>query len=82
MTETWNSFSHQRQDLFGIVDALVSTGLAASNRVAREFLVNNAVSVNGERVVLESLVLSGSNALFGKYLLLKRGKKLFHLLCF
>ena len=70
------------RDSIGIVDALVSTGLAASNRVAREFLVNNAVSVNGERVVLESLVLSGSNALFGKYLLLKRGKKLFHLLCF
>lgn len=22
MTENWNSFSHQRQDLFGIVDAL------------------------------------------------------------
>lgn len=70
------------RDSIGIVDALVSTGLAASNRVAREFLVNNAVSVNGERVLLESLVLSGSNALFGKYLLLKRGKKLFHLLCF
>lgn len=70
------------RDSIGVVDALVSTGLAASNRVAREFLVNNAVSVNGERVVLESLVLSGSNALFGKYLLLKRGKKLFHLLCF
>jgi tyrosyl-tRNA synthetase len=66
----------------GIVDALVSSGLAASNRIAREFLVNNAVSVNGERVVLESYLLSGSNALYGKYLLLKRGKKLFHLLHF
>lgn len=66
----------------GVVDALVTTGLAASNRVAREFLANNAVSANGERVVLESFVLSSANALYGKYVLLKRGKKLFHLLYF
>lgn len=66
-------------DSLGIVDALVRTGLASSNRAAREFIVGNAISVNGERVVSDAYVLSSGSACFGKYVLLKRGKKLFHL---
>lgn len=65
----------------GIVDALVSTGLAPSNRVAREFIANQAVSVNGERVLSDTYELQKSHAILGKYVLLKRGKKLFHLVC-
>ena len=63
----------------GIVDALVSTELAKSNKMAREFIGNNAVSVNGEVVNSTDFELSGGNALNGKYFVLKRGKKLFHL---
>jgi tyrosyl-tRNA synthetase len=63
----------------GIVDVLVATGLAKSNKMAREFLGNNAVSVNGETTQSQDLVLSAANALNGKYFVLKRGKKLFHL---
>ena len=65
----------------GIVEALVETGLAASNKMAREFIANNAVSVNGQRVESSEMSLSPEQALFGKYFILKRGKKLFHL-CF
>lgn len=63
----------------GIVDILVETGLAKSNRMAREFIGNNAVSLNGVRVDSDELVLNLESALFGKYFVLKRGKKLFHL---
>jgi tyrosyl-tRNA synthetase len=61
------------------VDALVSTGLAKSNKMAREFIGNNAVSVNGQVVNTVETVLSAAQALHGKYLIVKRGKKLFHL---
>jgi tyrosyl-tRNA synthetase len=64
-----------------IVDALVQTTLAASNRVAREFIGNNAVSVNGARVESVEQILRAQQAIFGRYFLLKRGKKLFHLMC-
>lgn len=63
----------------GIVDALVSTGLAKSNKMAREFIGNNAVSINGQIVNTVETALSTAQALHGKYLIMKRGKKLFHL---
>ena len=65
--------------LQNIVDVLVTTGLAKSNKMAREFIGNSAVSVNGESVSSADYELSGSNALQGKYFVLRRGKKLFHL---
>lgn len=66
----------------GLIEALVNSGLASSNRAAREFIGNNAVSVNGERVTDMEFSLSRANALFGQFVVLKRGKKLFHLLRF
>lgn len=69
-------------DALAIIEALVSTGLAASNRVAREFVSAGAVSANGAKVPGTDAVLTKAGALFGKYIVLKRGKKLFHLLRF
>ena len=63
----------------GLVDALVRTELAKSNKMAREFISNKAVSVNGKVVSEADVELTGSQALHGQYLILKRGKKLFHL---
>lgn len=63
----------------GIVEALVSTELARSNKMAREFIGNGAVSVNGQVVDSVDFSLAADLALDGKYFVLKRGKKLFHL---
>ena len=63
----------------GIVETLVSTELAKSNKMAREFIANNAVSVNGETVISEDFILNSENALHSRYFVLRRGKKLFHL---
>lgn len=63
----------------GIVETLVTTELAKSNKMAREFIDNNAVSVNGETVTSGELILSSEKALHGRYFVLRRGKKLFHL---
>lgn len=62
-----------------LVDALVQTDLAKSNKMAREFINNGAVLVNGEKVSDHEAKLDWNQAFFGKYFLLKRGKKLFHL---
>jgi tyrosyl-tRNA synthetase len=63
----------------GIVEVLVTTELAKSNKMAREFIGNNAVSVNGEIVNSAEAQLYAENALNGEYFVIKRGKKLFHL---
>lgn len=68
------------QPVLGIVEALVASGLAQSNKMAREFIANGAVTVNGARINEATATLDRSAALFGKYFLLRRGKKLFNLL--
>ncbi len=72
-------YSEIRGSKVGIVEVLVETKLAKSNKMAREFIGNNAVQVNGQSVDSADFKLSESNALQGKYFILKRGKKLFHL---
>ena len=72
-------YSEIRGSKEGIVEVLVETKLAKSNKMAREFIGNNAVQVNGQSVDSADFKLSESNALQGKYFVLKRGKKLFHL---
>lgn len=62
-----------------LIDALIEVKLAESKRAAREFIKGNAVSVNGEKVTDLEAELSGSNALQGKYHVLKRGKKAYAL---
>ena len=67
-------------DSAGIVEVLVATELAKSNKMAREFLGNNAVSVNGQLVTEPDFQLTAGKRPAGtQYFVLKRGKKLFHL---
>jgi tyrosyl-tRNA synthetase len=66
-------------DGIGIVEVLVATELAKSNKMAREFIGNNAVSVNGQLVDSQEYRFSAEKALQSQYFVLKRGKKLFHL---
>lgn len=57
---------------------LVKSGLASSNRQAREFIANRAISINGETAISDDL--STYLPLQQQYLVLRRGKKHFHLL--
>ncbi|MFM5640485.1 tyrosine--tRNA ligase [Aeromonas veronii] len=60
-----------------LVSLLVSCGLANSRRIARELLAAGAISLNG--VLKQDDQLSATDRLFGRYLLLRRGKKQYHL---
>jgi tyrosyl-tRNA synthetase len=64
----------------GLVEVLTASELAKSNKMAREFIGNGAVSVNGEKLNDPQLTLQASDALYGKYSVVKRGKKLFSLI--
>ncbi|MGK4475086.1 tyrosine--tRNA ligase [Aeromonas molluscorum] len=60
-----------------LVTLLVECGLANSRRIARELLAAGAISLNG--VLKRDGRLSAGERLFGRYLLLRRGKKEYQL---
>ncbi|QCG46682.1 tyrosine--tRNA ligase [Aeromonas schubertii] len=60
-----------------LVTLLVACGLANSRRIARELLAAWAVSLNG--VIRQDGPMADGDWLFGRYLLLRRGKKQYHL---
>jgi len=47
--------------------------------MAREFVNNGAVMVNGSKLTGTEAIINQSEALFGRYTLIKRGKRLFNL---
>lgn len=61
----------------GLLDFIVTTGLAASKREAREFLGNGSVAVNGRKAGVDDK-LTAADLLHGKLIALRRGKKNWH----
>jgi len=62
-----------------LVDILVNNGMASSKREAREFIKNNAISVNGEVINDETAIIKKDIALEGKVIIFRRGKKKYYL---
>jgi tyrosyl-tRNA synthetase len=63
-----------------LVDALILTKLASSKREAREFINNNAVSVNGDKINDLEFMVSKENAIDELFTVLRRGKKKYALI--
>ena len=59
-------------------DLLVRIGLAESKRAARELIASGAVQVNGRQLERQATPPSAAGALFGKYLIVRKGKKTYH----
>ena len=57
-----------------LIDLLTENKIASSRREAREFLNNNAISLNGEIVNDENLVINNNK----KYNIIRRGKKKYY----
>jgi tyrosyl-tRNA synthetase len=68
-------------DGFVLVDVLVEGGVVKSKREAREFLEQGAISVNGERAASDARLTTAS-LLHGEVVLVRRGKKSWHVLRF
>lgn len=76
------SSEKDRADLVGDgyspVELLKETGLASSNREAREFIADGSVSVNGTKLAPDT-PLSEAHLLHGSLMAIRRGKKKWHL---
>ena len=59
-----------------LIDILVNNSIASSRREAREFLNANAITINGEVVNDENLILDSSRS----FNILRRGKKKYYIL--
>ena len=62
-----------------LVDVLVRVGLAESKRRGRELITTGAIHLNGERVSAADAVLSSDGVLPGGFVVLRKGKKTFHI---
>lgn len=59
----------------GLIDALTKTGLAKSNREARDFINGGGVLVNGQSVKDISFVLKKEDSPWDEFTIIRRGKK-------
>jgi tyrosyl-tRNA synthetase len=59
----------------GLIESLVAAGLAKSNSEARGFLRNGSITVNGVRVEALDHRITEAERRFGRFTLLRRGKK-------
>ena len=62
-----------------LVDALITAKAASSKRESREFINNNSISINGEKVSDLEYMISKEQAIDGKFTVIRRGKKKYFL---
>ncbi len=63
-----------------LVDALVFAKAASSKRESREFINNNSISINGEKVNDLEFMVAKENAIGGQFTVIRRGKKKYFLI--
>ena len=62
-----------------ILDTLVNNKIAVSKREAREFLNNNSITINGEKINDENTIINENLLLHKKYLIIRKGKKKYYI---
>ena len=62
-----------------LLDLLVNNNICSSRREAREFLSNNAMTINGEVVNDETIIIDKEVAIDKKVIVIRRGKKKYYL---
>lgn len=79
LRSTFTSIPYQKIDEpLNIVDFLVTTQVASSNREAREFIKAKAISINDKLIENETILVDKKMAIFKNVLIVKRGKKKYH----
>ena len=62
-----------------LVELLVRVGLADSKRLSRELISSGAIQINGRRITAVDAVLGSESVLPGGFVVLRKGKKTFHI---
>ncbi len=65
-----------------VVDFLVEFNICSSKRESREFVNNNSISINGEKINSLDFTIDKSIAIDNKYVVVRRGKKKYFIACF
>lgn len=65
-----------------LIDVLVDNKIVSSRREAREFLNNGAITLNGEIIKDETLIINKAISIDDKVIVIRRGKKKYYLLKF
>ncbi|MDD4027702.1 MAG: tyrosine--tRNA ligase [Bacilli bacterium] len=80
LEECFNGVTSSKLDNnMSILDILVNSNILSSKREAREMINNGAITVNGEKITDENKVYNKDNAMFNKYLIIRKGKKTYNL---
>ena len=58
-----------------IIDTLIDCNIASSKREAREFVLGNAISINGEKVNDPNIIIDNKYLIDNTYIIFRRGKK-------
>ena len=58
-----------------IIDLLVETNICSSKREAREFVNNNSISINGEKVNDLEFIIKVQDAIVDNFTIIRKGKK-------
>lgn len=62
-----------------LLDTLVNNKIASSRREAREFLKAGSITINGEKVTDENMIIDNKLAIADKVVIIRRGKKKYYL---
>ena len=63
-----------------LVDLLVNANITSSKREAREFITNNSISINGDKVNDLDFVVKRENAIDNKFTIIRKGKKKYYVI--
>ena len=81
LTEAFKNIdSYDINEDINIVELLVNAGICSSKREAREFIGNNSISINGEKVNDLEYTISKKDTLYDKYVVIRRGKKKYYVI--
>ena len=65
-----------------LVDLLVNANITSSKREAREFITNNSISINGDKVNDLEFVVKRENAIDNKFTIIRKGKKKYYVIIY
>ena len=73
-----NMDSYTLNENMNLVDLLVNANITSSKREAREFITNNSISINGEKVNDLEFIVTKENALYQEFTIIRKGKKKYY----
>lgn len=80
--ELFGDFLTNQNEGMILEDLLIAIKAASSKREAREFINGNSIAINGEKCQDAHKVIDKSLAMYGEYVVIKRGKKNYYLVRF